>query len=84
MHLNDIVIGDMNMKNIHINEKGQVVLIDCDSFDITNPKTKEHFPCTVGLPEMLAPELQTCGNLANGKFSKESDDFRLRFTSSAC
>ena len=77
MHLNGIVIGDMNMKNIHINEKGQVVLIDCDSFDITNPKTKEHFQCMVGLPEMLAPELQTVGNLANGKFSKESDDFSL-------
>ena len=77
MHLNDIVIGDMNMKNIHINEKGQVVLIDCDSFDITNPKTKEHFPCTVGIPEMLAPELQNCVNLVNGKFSEESDDFAL-------
>lgn len=77
MHLNGIVIGDMNMKNIHINEKGQVVLIDCDSFDITNPKTKEHFQCMVGLPEMLAPELQKVGNLANGKFSKESDDFSL-------
>ncbi|MCR4612223.1 MAG: hypothetical protein K5644_10030 [Lachnospiraceae bacterium] len=77
MHLNGIVIGDMNMKNIHINEKGQVVLIDCDSFDITNPKTREHFPCTVGIPEMLAPELQSVRDLSKGKFSKESDDFSL-------
>lgn len=77
MHMNDIVIGDMNMKNIHIDNTGCVVLIDCDSFDITNPKTKEHFPCRVGLPEMLAPELQTVGSLSNGRFSKESDNFSL-------
>ena len=77
LHMNGIVVGDMNMKNIRIDSKGQVVLIDCDSFDITNPKTKEHFPCTVGLQEMLAPELQCVGSLANGKFSKESDDFSL-------
>lgn len=77
LHMNGIVIGDMNMKNIRINEKGQVVLIDCDSFDIVNPKTKQHFPCTVGLREMLAPELQKVGSLSNGKFTKESDDFSL-------
>lgn len=77
LHLNGIVIGDMNMKNILINTKGEVVMIDCDSFNITNRKTGEEFPCTVGLQEMLAPELQTVGNLKNGKFTKESDDFSL-------
>lgn len=77
LHLNGIVIGDMNMKNVRINSKGQVVLIDCDSFDIINPKTKEHFPCMVGLQEMLAPELQKVGALVNGSFTKESDDFSL-------
>lgn len=77
LHLNGIVIGDMNMKNVRISDKGQVVLIDCDSFDITNPRTKEHFPCTVGLQEMLAPELQKVGELVNGTFTKESDNFSL-------
>lgn len=77
MHMNNIVIGDMNMKNIHINDKGEVVIIDCDSFDITDSSTGEHFPCTVGLPELLAPELQNVGRLENGCFSRESDDFSL-------
>ena len=77
LHLNNIVIGDLNMKNVRINGKGEVVLIDCDSFDIRNPKTGEHFPCCVGLPEMLAPELQAVGNLSNAKFSMQSDDFSL-------
>ena len=77
LHMNGVIIGDLNEGNICIGSKGQIVLIDCDSFDITNPKTKEHFPCTVGLQEMLAPELQCVGSLANGKFSKESDDFSL-------
>lgn len=77
-HLNGLIIGDMNMKNIHIDKDGQVVLIDCDSFDITDPKNKNnHFPCTVGIPELLPPELQQVGELVNGKFSKESDDFAL-------
>ncbi len=77
LHMNGIVVGDMNMKNVRISENGQVVLIDCDSFDIVNPKTREHFPCTVGLPEMLAPELQSVGSLSNGRFTKESDNFSL-------
>lgn len=77
LHMNGIVIGDMNMKNIRINEKGHITVIDCDSFDIVNPKTKEHFKCEVGLEELLAPELQCVGALMNGHFSKESDDFSL-------
>lgn len=77
IHMNQIVIGDMNMKNIRISDKGEVVLIDCDSFDIRDPRTGEHFMCEVGLPEMLAPELQTVGRLCDGDFSKESDDFSL-------
>ena len=54
-----------------------MILIDCDSFDIRDPKSGEHFPCKVGLPEMLAPELQTVRTLANGTFTKETDNFSL-------
>lgn len=77
LHINDIVIGDMNMNNIAVDTTGQIVLIDCDSFDIRNPRTKEHFKCEVGLPELLAPELQTVGQMKNGTFTKESDNFSL-------
>lgn len=78
LHSYNIVIGDFNQNNIAIDPKsGTVIIIDCDSFDITDHITGEHFPCTVGLPEMLAPELQTVGNLAKAKFTKYSDYFSL-------
>ena len=78
LHSYNIVIGDFNQNNIAIDpQSGTVIIIDCDSFDITDHMTGEHFPCTVGLPEMLAPELQTVGNLAKAKFTKNSDYFSL-------
>lgn len=78
LHSHNIVIGDLNQNNIAVElHTGAVILIDCDSFDIRDPKTGEHFPCVVGLPEMLAPELQTVGSLRNGTFTKESDNFSL-------
>ena len=78
VHDKNIVIGDFNQNNISIDTStGAVILIDCDSFDIRDPKSGEHFPCKVALPEMLAPELQTVGNLANGTFTKETDNFSL-------
>lgn len=77
LHLNDIIIGDMNPNNIAIGEKGEVALLDCASFDIWDKRTGHHFPCAVGLEELLAPELQTVGKLTNGSFTKESDCFSL-------
>lgn len=77
VHSNGIVIGDLNQNNIYADTStGAVVLIDCDSFDITDRKTGERFPCEVGLPEMLAPELQTVGQL-KGKFTTHTDNFSL-------
>lgn len=77
VHSNGIVIGDLNQNNIYADtDTGAVVLIDCDSFDITDVKTGERFPCEVGLPEMLAPELQTVGQL-KGKFTTHTDNFSL-------
>ena len=78
VHCKDIVIGDLNQNNIVADPKtGAVILIDCDSFDIRDPISKEHFPCTYALPEILAPELQRVGTFANGKFTRESDNFSL-------
>ncbi len=77
LHMNDIIIGDMNMNNIAVGSRGEVVLIDCDSFDIWDKKTGVHYKCTVGLRELLAPELQMVGKLSNATFSKESDNFSL-------
>lgn len=78
LHEYDIVIGDFNQNNIAVDTaKNTIILIDCDSFDLTDRVTKEHFPCTVGMQEMLAPELQTAGSLIHKKFTKESDNFSL-------
>lgn len=77
VHSYGIIIGDLNQNNIYADtDTGAVVLIDCDSFDITDKQTGERFPCEVGLPEMLAPELQTIGQL-KGKFTKNTDNFSL-------
>ena len=78
LHQRNIIIGDFNPNNFVVdNINKTIVLIDCDSYDITNPVTGEHFPCPVAFPEYLAPELQDVGLLSNGRFTKESDDFSL-------
>lgn len=78
LHSYGIVIGDFNQSNIAIDiNSGKVIMIDCDSFDITDPLTGEHFPCGVGLPEMLAPELQSVRELSKAQFTKYSDYFSL-------
>ncbi|MCR4612224.1 MAG: hypothetical protein K5644_10035, partial [Lachnospiraceae bacterium] len=78
LHSKGIVVGDFNQNNIYIDTvTSAVVFIDCDSFEITDPSTSEHFPCTVGFSEVLAPELQNVGYLRNGRFTKESDNFSL-------
>lgn len=79
VHRNGVIIGDMNPNNIIIDaDHATVTLIDCDSFDITDPVTKEHFPCTVGLPEVLAPEIQGSGKMIkDSTFSEASDNFSL-------
>ena len=77
VHSKGIVIGDLNQNNVYADTTtGAVVLIDCDSFDITDRKTGERFPCKVGWPEILAPELQTDGEL-KGRFTIYTDEFSL-------
>ena len=77
LHKYDVIIGDMNPNNIVVNHDGTVCLLDADSFDIIDKTTGEHFPCVVGLPELLAPELQAAKNLKKAEFTKETDYFSL-------
>ena len=78
LHQNGIVVGDMNVQNILIDTTSKlVVLIDCDSFDIVDQNTNEHFPCMVGQSEVLAPELQVIGKIKWDEYSTYSDDFTL-------
>ena len=73
-----VVVGDMNPNNIMVDELGQVTLIDTDSFNITNKRTGKIYKCTVGVPEILPPELQGV-NLADpkNKFTEQTDGFSL-------
>lgn len=77
LHGHGIVVGDMNQNNILVHPDGTIGLIDCDSFDVTDSDTGEHFPCCVGLAELLAPELQVVRTLRNASFTKKSDSFSL-------
>lgn len=77
LHKHGIIVGDLNQNNILVHSDGTIGLIDCNSFDVTDSQTGIHYPCTVGLQELLAPELQTVGKLSNATFTKESDCFSL-------
>jgi len=73
-----VVVGDMNPNNIMVDERGRVTLIDTDSFNITNKRTGKTYKCSVGVPEMLPPELQGV-DLADPKneFTEKTDGFAL-------
>lgn len=79
LHERKIVIGDMNSNNISVHPNGYVTIMDVDSFDIRDKDTGEHFKCTVGRPEYLAPELQVRRSLADeaSVFTEQTDDFAL-------
>ncbi|AIE84934.1 protein kinase domain-containing protein [Fimbriimonas ginsengisoli] len=55
-HDHDLVIGDLNESNILVGPDAMVKIIDADSFQIRVENTL--YPCKVGKPELLAPELQ--------------------------
>jgi DNA-binding helix-hairpin-helix protein with protein kinase domain len=56
VHEHDIVVGDLNPKNILVTRKATVCLLDCDSFQLkADGRT---FRCEAGFPEYTPPELQ--------------------------
>lgn len=78
VHKSGAIIGDMNPNNIMIDKKGHVTLIDTDSFNIKNNKTGKLYKCTVGVPEVLPPELQGKDlSLESSKFDEKTDSFAL-------
>ena len=56
LHSQGVMIGDYNLRNFMCHPATRRVgLIDCDSYQLTNP---QHFPCLVGTPEFSPPEHQ--------------------------
>jgi hypothetical protein len=51
LHESNILLGDINPMNILVRSQNQVALVDTDSYQI------EDFPCPVGMPPFLSPEL---------------------------
>lgn len=58
MHSRGIVVGDCNPKNVLVDDRGRVTLIDADSFQLRSQATGKLHRCTVGMPEMHPAELQ--------------------------
>jgi len=78
VHDTGAVIGDLNPNNIMLDKSGCITLIDTDSFNITNQKTGKVYKCSVGVPEMLAPELQGKDlSKDTSKFTEYTDCFAL-------
>lgn len=51
LHAGNVILGDINPLNILVVDENHVYIIDTDSFQI------EGFPCPVGTPSFLTPEL---------------------------
>ncbi len=56
LHEAGVVVGDVNQSNVLISTTAEVVLIDCDSFQIQHGG--EVYPCEVGVALFTPPELQ--------------------------
>ena len=58
IHHQGHLIGDINDRNILVEPtRGDVSIIDCDSFQIHDRKNRTIYRCKVGRPEYTAPEL---------------------------
>ena len=58
LHEAGYVVGDVNESNILVGDDGRVVLIDTDSFQVSDPSSGAVFRCPVGRPEFTPPELR--------------------------
>lgn len=78
LHKHGCVIGDMNCKNILVNEKKTIIILDADSFDLKDAVNGIHYKCEVGTEDYLPPELQG-RNLRTeaAQFNEQTDNFAL-------
>lgn len=51
LHRHNVLVGDLNPRNILVEAPERVHLVDCDSYQV------EGYPCPVGMPPFLAPRL---------------------------
>ena len=78
LHKQGCVIGDMNCKNILVNENRTIIILDADSFDIKDKVNNIHYKCGVGTEDYLAPELQGRNlRMETAQFNEHTDNFAL-------
>ena len=58
LHEAGYVVGDLNLKNIHVTQSCLVTSVDCDSFQVPDPAEGRVLRCDVGVAEYTAPEFQ--------------------------
>jgi DNA-binding helix-hairpin-helix protein with protein kinase domain len=56
VHAVGAIMGDVNEKNVLVQANGNVILIDCDSYQVANGTIA--WTCDVGVPLWTPPELQ--------------------------
>lgn len=78
LHNQGCVVGDMNCKNILVNENRTIIILDADSFDVRDNVNNIHYKCGVGTEDYLPPELQGRNlRLEAAQFNEHTDDFAL-------
>ncbi|GEM_PF-3167691 len=82
LHNKNYIIGDMKPDNILVTKKAIVSIIDTDSFQVPDPISRKIYPCEVGTPSLVPPEILSIKGIKFDTFiqTKEHDYFRLAIT----
>ncbi|BAT54051.1 Serine/Threonine protein kinase with WD40 repeats [Nostoc sp. NIES-3756] len=76
LHAKGYIVGDINPKNILVNDQGLISIIDTDSFQVSDSIEGIIYRCAVGLEGFTPPELLN-KNLSSINQTRYHDRFRL-------
>ncbi len=76
VHAAGYVIGDLNARNVLVAGNALVTLVDCDSFQVRDPRNGRLYPCPVAEDDYTAPELFH-RRLERARRSRHQDGFAL-------
>ena len=76
VHKSGYIIGDVNEKNVLINDQARVILVDSDSMQMRDSQTGELYRCTKGREDYTTPRLQGC-NFGDVDRIQDDDRFGL-------
>lgn len=76
LHSKDYIVGDMKTQNLLVNSRGQVSIVDTDSFQVKDQQKNKVYRCPVGSEGFTPPEL-IGKNLSTLTQTRYSDRFRL-------